>query len=452
MAATDITKITDSLKFNRFHLQLLICCIFIIVCDGYDMFMLGAILPALMEEWAIDPLQAGALASYALIGMMLGAMIFGPVADKIGRKNVILICTVIFSFFTFTSGFSTNVTSFGIQRFIAGIGLGGVMPNLIALVTEYSPKKLKSTLVAVMFSGHALGGVVAAVGAIYLLPAFGWRSIVWLGVLPLLFLPIIYKVLPESINFYLLKNKTAKVAQILNKMDTSRHYSEGENFTLPEEKEEGSPVKNLFMKKRGISTILFWLCFFMCLFVMYGLSTWLPKIMQDAGFPMGSSLTFLLALNIGAVVGAIVGGQLADHFGTKRILIIFFLIAFVSLTVLSFKPSMVLLYLLIALAGGTTTGTQIVANSYVSQYYPSSMRSTGIGWALGVGRFGGMIGPALGGIILGQHLSLQTNFMIFAIPCIIAAIAIWFVQEKYGQVYQEEEQERTENRILAEDL
>ena len=149
------------------------------------MFMLGAIMPALMEDWGMDAVTGGKLGSYALFGMMIGALVFGPLADRFGRKTVILICTVIFSVFTFTSGFANGPDSFGIQRFIAGIGLGGVMPNLIALVTEYAPKKLKSTLVAIMFSGHAFGGIVASLGALALLPNFGWKAVVFLSCYPI---------------------------------------------------------------------------------------------------------------------------------------------------------------------------------------------------------------------------------------------------------------------------
>ncbi|WP_042350771.1 MFS transporter [Bacillus massiliigorillae] len=446
MKPTNINDVILNLKFNRFHLQILLCCIFIIICDGYDMFVLGAILPSLMEDLNITALQGGMLSSYALIGMMLGALIFGPTADKIGRKKVIVICTIIFSLLTFTSGFASSMFSFGFQRFLAGVGLGGVMPNLIAIITEYSPKKLRSTLVAVMFSGHAMGGIVAAVGAMYLLPTeYSWRAVLWLGLIPLILMPILYKLLPESLAFYVLKGQKNKLVSVLNKLDKSRVYDTNQEYVLGEEDKKSedynkSPIKKLFLNKRGLSTFMFWIAYFMCLLVMYGLSTWLPKIMGNAGYEMGSSLAFLIVLNVGAVIGAIGGGQLADKLGSRKVLVVFFIIAFISLISLSFKPNMVLLYILIALAGGTTTGTQIVMNAYVSQYYPTEIRSTGVGWALGIGRIGGIIGPTLGGMLLNAQLSLQINFIAFAIPCIIAGLAIWFVQDKFSQLTIEKNQ------------
>jgi MFS transporter, AAHS family, benzoate transport protein len=428
-----VNHLIDEQPLHRFHIRLLLMCIFIIVADGYDMFMLGTIIPSLMKEWGIGPVEAGALNSYALIGMMFGAMLFGPIADRFGRKNIILVCFLIFTVFTFISGFANSSTLFGIQRFCAGLGLGGVMPNLVALVTEYAPIKWRSTLVSIMFSGHAFGGIVASISAIYLIPHFGWRAVVWAGIIPLFFVPFFYRWMPESIHFYIKRGQKRRLVSVLNQLAPKNKYHEQDEFVINVEKNIGFPVTSLFYEKRALSTIMFWISFFMCLLVMYGLSTWLPKIMQEAGYPLGSSLTFLVTLNTGAVVGAIVGGRLADRFGGRKVLIVFFFLAFFTLTLLSFKPGIILLYLLIGVAGGTTTGTQIVANSYVSQYYPVEMRSTGIGWALGMGRIGGIVGPMLGGVLLSQHLSLRSNFLVFAVPCIISALAISFVQEKYSQ-------------------
>lgn len=434
MKQINVNDFIDTQKFKRFHLGLLISCIFIIVVDGYDMFLLGAIMPALMEDWGIDPVTGGQLGSYALFGIMIGALVFGPLADRFGRKNVILICTIIFSVFTFTSGFSNGPSSFGIQRFIAGVGLGGVMPNLIALVTEYAPKKLRNTLVAIMFSGHAFGGIIVSLGALVLLPIADWRAVVWLAGIPLLALPILYKVLPESYSYFIRTDKRKKLVNTLNKIDPSVQFSERDQFVINVTDDTDTSIKKLFTDKRGLSTIMFWIAAFMCLLVMYGLSTWLPKLMQASGYPLGSSLLFLVTLNLGGVTGAIFGGKLADNFGSRKVLVTGFLLGFISLTALSFKPSVILLYVLLFIAGATTTGTQINMNSYVSQYYPTGIRSTGIGWELGIGRIGGMLGPVLGGFLLNSQLPHHINFLAFAIPCILAGIAILVVQEQYGQI------------------
>mgnify|MGYP001178162477 CR=1 FL=1 len=432
MQEININRFIDKQKFNRFHLTLLLACIFIIVVDGYDMFLLGTIIPALMDEWGIDHVTAGSLSSYALLGMMIGALVFGLLADRFGRKRVILICTAIFTTLTFTSGFSNGPVSFGIQRFLAGIGLGGVMPNLIALVTEYAPKKLRSTLVAIMFSGHAMGGIAAALGALVLLEPFGWRAVVWVGGIPVLFIPILSKVMPESFSYLYKKNIREELVTTLNKINPDFQFNMDDPLTINKVDQTDTSVKNLFTEKRALSTVMFWTAAFMCLLVMYGLSTWLPKIMLTAGYPIGSSLVFLITLNLGGVSGAIFGGKLADQFGSRKVLIVFYSIGFIALTSLGFTPNMVLLYILLFIAGATTTGTQIVTNAYVSQYYPASIRSTGVGWELGIGRIGGMLGPALGGFLLNAELPFHFNFLAFAIPSIIGGIAIFLVQDQYG--------------------
>lgn len=436
MNPININDYIDRQKFNSFHLSVLLCCIFIIVVDGYDMFMLGTIIPSIMKEWDMSPVTAGKIGSYALFGMMVGAMIFGPLADRFGRKNVILICTTIFTIFTFTSGFSQGPASFGFQRFIAGIGLGGVMPNLIALVTEYAPKKLRSTLVAIMFSGHAFGGIAASLGALILLPLYDWRAVVWISILPLFVIPVLVKVMPESYAYYMKTKQKIKLIATLNRINKNTRFTVQNEFIMNVSDDPEASFKQLFTEKRALSTFMFWTAAFMSLLVMYGLSTWLPKIMQSSGYPVGSSLLFLTTLNLGAVIGAIFGGKLADKFGSRFILLFFFTFGFLSLSALGLKPNAVFLYALLFIAGATTTGTQIITNAYVSQYYPSGIRSTGVGWELGIGRIGGILGPTLGGLLLSAQLPLQYNFLAFAIPSIIGGIAIFLVQDQYGQAKQ----------------
>jgi AAHS family benzoate transporter-like MFS transporter len=175
MKQIDVHKIIDEAKFNRFHWGLLFWCALVIIFDGYDLVIYGVVLPKLMADWNLTPMQAGTMGSYALFGMMFGAMFFGPLSDKIGTKKVIAICVVLFSLFTF-NGFASNVSEFAICRFIAGLGIG-VMPNVVALMTEYSPKKIRSLLVTIMFSGYSVGGMLSAGLGIWLIPAYGWSAV-----------------------------------------------------------------------------------------------------------------------------------------------------------------------------------------------------------------------------------------------------------------------------------
>jgi MFS transporter, AAHS family, benzoate transport protein len=447
MHSVNVGKFIDESKFTGFHAWLVFFCGFILTFDGFDLVIYGTIVPVLMKEWSLTPVETGTLASYALFGMMIGAMIFGPLADKWGRKNVILLCVTIFSIFTVLVGFSHGPTQFGIYRFIAGLGLGGVMPNTIALITEYSPKKLKSTMVSVMFSGYSVGGMLAAGLGILLIPKFGWESVFFVGGLPLLALPIMYLFLPDSPGFLIAKNKHEKVGQILSKIDKGFRPEKGVTYELVTPKQPGSSIVKLFENGRALSTIMFWIAFFMGLLMIYGLNTWLPKLMTQAGYPLGSSLMFLLVLNFGAIVGAIFGGWAADRWSAKVITILYFALAGIVLTLLGFGANMFLLYLMIGIAGGSTIGTQIITNSFASQFYPFNIRSTGVGWALGIGRIGALVGPIMGGYLLSMQLPFYQNFIAFAIPGIIGAVAVMFIQEKHSAAYEAKQKQADKQSI-----
>ncbi|RKG35566.1 MFS transporter [Acinetobacter rongchengensis] len=427
----NINSIVDEAKFTPFHWSVLLWCLMIIIFDGYDLVIYGVALPLLMQEWGLTAVQAGLLASTALFGMMFGAMSFGTLSDKLGRKKTIMICVAIFSGFTFLGSFTSTPVEFGILRFLAGLGIGGVMPNVVALMTEYAPKRIRSTLVAVMFSGYAIGGMTSALLGAWLVADYGWKIMFYIAGLPLLCLPLIWKCLPESLMFLTKKGESEKVAQIVKKIAPQQAITPETEFVLNESTHgDEAPLKALFQQGRTTSTIMFWVAFFMCLLMVYALGSWLPKLMIQAGYSLGASMLFLFALNIGGMVGAIGGGVLADRFHLKPVLIIMFTVGAVALTLLGFKSHQVLLYSLIAIAGAATIGSQILLYTFVAQFYPAAVRSTGMGWASGIGRIGAIVGPVLTGALLTLQLPHQLNFMIIAVPGVIAALAIFMVNLK----------------------
>jgi len=442
MRKIDIHNLIDNAKLNRFHWTVIFWCALIIIFDGYDLVIYGVVLPLLMEKWNLTPLEAGTLGSYALFGMMFGALIFGTLSDRIGRKKAIVICIFMFSGFTFINGFAETPLQFGILRFLAGLGIGGVMPNAVALMTEYAPKKVRSTLVTLMFSGYSVGGMLSAGLGIFLIPNFGWQSVFYVGLVPILLLPLIIKFLPDSVGFLAKQNRTDEAKKILSLIEPTYVPATGDVLDSGEAKAAGASVGQLFKHNRSVSTIMFWVAFFTCLLMVYGLNSWLPKLMIKAGYELGSSLTFLLVLNIGAIVGAIGGGWLSDKFNIKTVLISFFAVAVISLSLLGFKSSTMLLYILIAIAGATTIGTQILCYTYVAQFYPINIRSSGIGWASGIGRLGAILGPILGGALMGLELPFQYNFMAFAIPGAIGGLAVCFISIKHSYEYKAQLQQQ----------
>lgn len=425
MRNIDVQQVLDQARFGRFHWGVMCLCALLLVFDGYDLFIYGVVLPVLMDEWGLTPVEAGALGSYALFGMMFGALVFGPLADRIGRKKGIAICFVLFSSATFVNGFASGPLEFGICRFLAGLGCGGLMPNAVALMNEYAPKRLRSTLVAVMFSGYSLGGVLSAGLGIYMLPRFGWQSMFFVAVVPLLLLPLLLWRLPESIGFLVRQGRHQRARAMLAKVEPDLQPREGDALVQVEaNKAKGASVLELFRDHRALRTLMLWVAFFCCLLMVYALGSWLPRIMAGAGYSLGSSLSFLLALNFGGIAGAILGGWLGDRLNLPKVVVAFFAVAAVSITLLGFNTPMPVLYALIAIAGATTIGTQILLYASVAQFYGLNIRSTGLGWASGVGRTGAIVGPLLGGSLMAAALPLQVNFIAFAVPGLVAALAM----------------------------
>jgi len=424
MRTHDVHSIIDNARFSRFHWLVMGLCALLLIFDGYDLFIYGVVLPVIMKEWGLSPLQAGALGSYALFGMMFGALAFGSLADRIGRKKGIAICFALFSVATVLNGFASSPTQFGIWRFIAGLGCGGLMPNAVALMNEYAPKKMRSTLVALMFSGYSLGGMLSAGVGIFMLPRYGWESMFFVATVPLLLLPLIVYWLPESIGFLIRQGRLEQARALLKRLAPETRIDAEDQLQISAGKGKGASVLELFRHGLAVRTASIWIAFFCCLLMVYALSSWLPKLMAGAGYSLGSSLSFLLALNFGGMAGAILGGWLGDRLNLVKVMIGFFVAAAVSISLLGINSPAPVLYLLIFVAGATTIGTQILLYAGTAQLYGLSIRSTGLGWASGIGRNGAIVGPLLGGALMGIELPLQLNFLAFAIPGAIAALAM----------------------------
>lgn len=438
MALINTGQIINNSKFNKFHFMILFWCTFLIVLDGYDLTVYGAVLPFLIEKWGLTNVEAGAMGSYGLIGVMIGAIFFGPLADRIGRKKVILVCFIVFSVFTGLCGTADSPITFSIYRFIGGLGLGGIMPNVIALMTDYSPKKMRSLTVSLVLCGYSVGGMLAPAFSIYLIPKFGWGIVYMLAATPLIFMPLIWKTLPDSPVFLAAKGQTAQLRKVLNKINPNGNYTDQDRFEqIDMKKETGMPVVQLFKNKRAISTSLFWATYFMSLLMVYGLSTWLPKLMMQAGYGLNSSLSFLIILQGGTIIGTIIIGKLADQFGSKKMLVPMYSIGAIALLLLGFKNNMFIISLLVAITGACTIGSQNIMNAYVSQYYPPFLRSTALGMASGIGRIGAILGPTIGGVLLSMTLPIQVNFLAFAVPGLLATAALFFIPIKRAYDYED---------------
>lgn len=432
--SVDIRKLISEAPIGMPHMAILFWCSLMIVFDGYDLAVAGIALPAIMQAMGVGPAQAGLMVSSALIGMMVGNFLCGSLAERHGRKRVISACVVVFSAFTAAAGLTHDPLLFSVLRFIAGIGIGGVMPNVVAEMTEYSPQRLRSTMVTIMFSGYSLGGMVAAMLGKALIADYDWPAVFLPAAIPVALVPFAVRALPESMTYLASKGRTEEIKRVAGRLNPGYTAQAGDlpNVGTHPGSRAGS-WRALFEDGRTRSTLMFWIACFTCLFMVYALSSWLTKLMASTGYSLGSSMTFVLVLNGGAIAGAIAGGWLADRFSIQRVLVGMYLVAAASIAVLPWTEVSALRYVLVALAGATTIGTQILNTAYASQFYPTAMRGTGVGWTLGMGRTGAIVAPVAIGALIGISLPLKLNFIAIALPGLLAAIAVSLIDHQRSE-------------------
>lgn len=407
---------------SRF-LVVALCCATIIV-DGFDLIVYGTVVPTMLDgtaEWTLTKAEAGRIGSYALIGMLIGAIGIGTITDLIGRRKIMLGCIAWFSAAMVFAAIAPSPEIFGLARFVAGLGLGGVVPTAIALTIEYAHPRHRSTTNAVMFSGYSIGGILAALVAIWVIPELGWRTMFGIGAaLGFLLLPVAAAALPESPGFLLARGRRAEAEQLAAQFGLTLEEP------VAESRQTGglASFRGLFEPGFVRGTLLFWLGTGVGLLLVYGLNTWLAQIMREAGYPLGSALAFLLVMNLGAILGTPLLGVAADRVGSKPVTMVTFTTAAICIFLLSFRLPGPVLFVLVAVAGACTIGTTILVNAYTANFYPAHMRATGLGWALGIGRLGAILGPIYGGFVLSSGWGLNANFYAFAVPALLGALTM----------------------------
>ncbi|MFI7481630.1 MFS transporter [Kocuria sp. M1R5S2] len=409
----------------------LFACWLVILAEGYDVGVLGAVLPALAEyqPWGLTPLELGGLGSYALIGMLIGAMTIGTLSDRIGRKKMMLVSVALFTTMQLGAALAPTPELFGLFRLLGGLGMGGVLPVAAALTIEYSAPKRRSFNYGVMFSGYSFGILVAALVAIAILPTLGWRWVIGVGALPLLLLPLLAWIVPESIEYLMSKGRKAEAGQLAHRLrvapfvekDWTPTHATGADIQSVSWKQS---LAAMFSGGYLRATVFFWISLFCGMVLVYGLNTWLPSIMRSAGYDLGSSLTFLAVFSLASAFGGMVLGRAADAYGKKLILVTFYLLGGMGILLLMFPNNIVINYVFVALAGIGSISTSLVLTGWVADYYPSYARATATGWALSFARIGAISGPLIGGWIGSMALPFQWNFIVFALVAVVAAIAV----------------------------
>jgi AAHS family 4-hydroxybenzoate transporter-like MFS transporter len=426
----------DGARFGPFQFRIAALCALIAGLDGFDTQAIAYVAPSIGEAWGLDKAAFGPIFGSGLLGLTIGAFLLSPIADRVGRKAVILFCTSVFGLFALLTARAANMEQLLAYRLLTGIGLGGAMPNLIAITNEYAPSRLKATLVTVMFCGFPLGSTIGGAISAPLIARFGWEAVFVLGgVLPVILLPVLWLALPESARFLAMRQDAeARLGPILTRIDPSLAPSifiaqvRGE---APDRTRQHFPVIELFHEGRGRTTVLLWLAFFMNLLVMYFLVNWLPSLLRGLGLPLSIAIISTAVLNLGGVVGAIVLGRLIDKREPALILGLAYAASALFIVMVAYAGANVALLLAgAALAGFGVVGGQIGLNAVAASTYPTAVRATGVGWALGVGRIGSIVGPVAGGALLALGWTSQQLILTAVIPALIAAVAVFLLRKR----------------------
>ena len=428
--ALEVGKFIDEQPFSRYQLLTAVMCSFLVFTDGFDTQAMGFVAPAIAAQLHLTRAALGPLLSSGLFGMMIGALVFGPLADRFGRKPVIIICVFLFGLLSLLTATATTAQELLIYRLLTGLGLGGAMPNAIALTGEYTPRRARATGIMMMFVGFTLGGAAGGFVAAGLIARFGWQSVFVVGgVVPCLVAVVAMAFLPESIRFLVLKGgESRRVAQYLSRIAPKSGISPGMSFEVQEKPLHGFVVKQLFKDGRTGVTVLLWVMFFMSLLDLYFLIGWLPTVMNDSGVAVRTAILISTLFQVGGVVGNLTLGRLVDRTMSFRVLgCLYFLSALCVAFIGGAGGSVALLGLSVLFTGFTVLGAQSSSNALTATYYPTAMRSTGLGWALGVGRIGSIVGPILGGLLLTITPDTRRVFWAAAIPPLIATVAAFVV-------------------------
>ena len=425
-SAIEVSQFIDAHPISSLQISVAVLCGLIVFIDGFDAQAMGYVAPALTADLGIARAVLGPVISAGLVGMMIGALACGPLADRFGRKPILVGCALTFGLGALLTATARSVEALVAFRVLTGLGMGGAMPNAIALTSEYMPLRRRATAVTAMICGFSLGAAVGGWVAAALIPRFGWQSVFIVGgVLPCVTAAAAVAWLPESIRFLLLHSgRNARAAGVLSRIAPGgippAHISGGTS----ERRARGFVVMQLFSSGRAAGTVLIWTIYFMNLLNLYFLNNWLPTIMNDAGLTLETAILVTSLFQIGGVAGALLLGRILDRARTFWVLAVCFLWAAVWVLLTGHAGASVpLLVLTITCAGIGVIGGQNASHAMSSEFYPTAMRSTGVGWALGIGRIGSIVGPILGGYLLAQGGGVRQVFWAAAVPALIAAAA-----------------------------
>ena len=425
----DISGFIDNRPLSGYQLRILITCFIVMLLDGFDMQVIGLALPALARDWGLSPKDFGLALTAGPAGMVIGAAFLGPLADRYGRKRPVIAAVIVFGLFTILAAVTRTPAALAATRFVMGLGLGGVIPNIVALSAEYVPERHRGTLSTLTYTGVPLGALMSGLFGAWLIPLYGWQSVFFIGgLVPLAIAVYAIFTLPESIRFIAAKSgRSSEALSIIRKIAPDVQLPDTVSFTLHETQQQKTGISGLFGPGRTIPTVLLTLVFVANTFGVYFFMSWLPVLMKQSGLSLKFALLSTVLLNGGGALGTAVLGNLIDRFGVFRVMAASYFIGALAIIAVGLGGGPLLLIPAIFITGTCMMGAQCAMYAAVAIVYPTAIRATGVGTTMGWGRLGSIIGPIVGTVFVALQLPIAMDFLVASIPIFAASLFIYIV-------------------------
>ncbi len=432
----DVAAAIDAQRIGGLQIRVFLLCAAVLFVDGFDVQSITYVAPAISQDWKLARGALGPTFSAGLLGVMLGAILLAPLADRIGRRRVIVWSCVAFGIGTLATIWVGSLTELLVVRLLTGFGLGSALPNAIGLASEYAPRPRRATVVTFVGSGISLGAIGSGIAAAQLIAPYGWRAVFIVGgVLPLLLAAALWAGLPESLRFAaLVPARQGEARRLLAKLTNSAPLADDVRVVSADAEGGKTTVADLFKEQRGVTTVLLWVAFFMSLLNVYFAINWLPTSLTSSGFDVTAAAVMTTWYHVGGVAGTYALGLLMDKLGAHRMQIFAMVVAVAGLYAFATVTGMTQLTTtgVLMLVGFGVVGGQVGVNALASMTYPVAMRSTGLGWALGVGRVGSIVGPTIGGIMLASAHDPRSVYLVCIVPAIIGILAVALLKARAG--------------------
>jgi len=426
-----ISQILDDNPFSLYQFWVCLLCFLIMFCEGFDLMVIGVTMPKIADFLHCKPSALGLAVSAGQLGPLVGAVVLGMVADKWGRRRTLIFSAIIFAIFTYAISHMTSLTDLALYRFMAGIGLGGAVPNALAFGSEWASSNKRATLATTMYAGVAVGSMAVGFLAAYMLPAYGWQSLYRLGgLMPVAITIVLIALLPETLEFTYRSGDKAKLLKLVGRIAPDLAKEQGLEIYSAEKKMTGAPVLHLFREGRAVATILIWLAFLCSFFLLWFVAAWAPSLLRKGGAtPQQYGIAFAF-INIGSLIATLLIGRLMDKFNKYNILKIFFLAAFLSVVFFGMNSTagLTTLSALCVAMGFFVIGGNSGCMGLATLNYPTDLRGTGIGWAYGVGKIGSLLAPAVGGFFMARQWSVTKICNVNAMAALLVVVVVLILQ------------------------